>query len=130
MSDSPSLARAKNVALRYLAARARSEAQVRDRLRRAELGLEADAAVAWLVGLGYLDDVAYARSRAIALGAGSRASSSAAASPRTPWRGRSGFETTRLRERAPGVILPAPCAAQPSPPPSSSPSPRARSTSR
>src|SRR6266545_2327844 len=68
MSDSPSLARAKNVALRYLAARARSEAQVRDRLRRAELGLEADAAVAWLVGLGYLDDVAYARSRARALG--------------------------------------------------------------
>jgi len=72
MSDSPSLARAKNVALRYLAARARSEAQVRDRLRRAELGLEADAAVAWLVGLGYLDDVAYARSRARALVAAGR----------------------------------------------------------
>ncbi len=67
MSDPAPLARAKNIALRYLAARARTEAQVRDRLARAELAGEADAVVAWLVGLGYLDDTAYAGSRARAL---------------------------------------------------------------
>lgn len=67
MPDSPPLARAKNIALRYLAARARTEAQVRDRLARAELAGEAGAVVAWLVGLGYLDDTAYAGSRARAL---------------------------------------------------------------
>jgi regulatory protein len=65
--DSPSLARAKNVALRYLAARARTEAQVRERVARAELSGEADAVVAWLVRLGYLDDAAYARARARSL---------------------------------------------------------------
>ena len=64
MADSPSLALAKDVALRYLAASARTEAQVRARLRRAELGEEADAVVAWLLRLGYLDDAAYARARA------------------------------------------------------------------
>jgi len=67
LSDPPALARAKDVALRFLAARARSEAQVRERLQRAELAREADAVVAWLVRLGYLDDAAYARFRARAL---------------------------------------------------------------
>jgi regulatory protein len=65
--DSPPLARAKNVALRYLAASARTEAQVRSRLARADLAAEADAVVAWLARLGYLDDAAYARARARAL---------------------------------------------------------------
>jgi regulatory protein len=65
--DSPPLARAKNVALRYLASRARTEAQVRARLARAELGGEADEVIAWLGRLGYLDDAAYARARARSL---------------------------------------------------------------
>ena len=67
MADSPSLARAKSIALRYLASRARTEAQVRARLVRAELADEADAVVAWLLRLGYLDDAAFARARARAL---------------------------------------------------------------
>jgi regulatory protein len=58
------LERAKAVALRYLAAAARTEAQVRARLARAELQAEADAVVAWLLRLKYLDDLAYARARA------------------------------------------------------------------
>ncbi len=61
------LARAKAIALRYLASRARTEAQVRGRLARAELAGEADEVVAWLLALGYLDDAAYARARALAL---------------------------------------------------------------
>jgi regulatory protein len=61
------LARAKDVALRYLAASPRTEAQVRARLARAELSRAADEVVAWLVRLGYLDDAAYARTRARAL---------------------------------------------------------------
>jgi regulatory protein len=66
-----SLARAKAVALRYLAAAARSEAQVRARLARAELAAEADEVVRWLAGLGYLDDGAWAAGRARTLvGAG------------------------------------------------------------
>lgn len=65
--DSPTLARAKNVALRYLATCARTEAQVRARLAKAELAAEADAVIAWLSRLGYLDDAAYARARARAL---------------------------------------------------------------
>jgi regulatory protein len=64
--DSP-LARARAVALRQLAARARTEAQIRARLSRDALDAEADATVAWLRGLGYLDDGAYARARARAL---------------------------------------------------------------
>jgi regulatory protein len=52
------------VALRYLAAAARTEAQVRARLARAELSAEADETVRWLLGLGYLDDAALARGRA------------------------------------------------------------------
>ena len=66
MEETP-LARAKAVALRQLAARPRTEAQVRARLARAELAAEADAVIAWLLGLGYLDDAAYARARARAL---------------------------------------------------------------
>jgi regulatory protein len=65
--DSASLRRAKALALRLLASRARTEAQVCARLARAELAAEADAVVAWLRGLGYLDDAAYARARARAL---------------------------------------------------------------
>ena len=65
--DSAPLDRAKSVALRYLAAQARTEAQVRARLARAELEGEADAVVAWLLRLGYLDDAAYALARARAL---------------------------------------------------------------
>jgi len=61
------LARAKALALRFLAQRARTEAQLRARLARAELGAQADEVVVWLRGLGYLDDTAYARSRARAL---------------------------------------------------------------
>jgi regulatory protein len=72
VADSPPLARAKDVALRYLAARARTEAQVRERLARAALSGEADGVVAWLATLGYLDDAAYARARARALVAGGR----------------------------------------------------------
>jgi len=67
VEDSPTAARAKGVALRFLAARARTVAQVRARLEREELGSEADAVVAWLARLGYLDDAAYARARARAL---------------------------------------------------------------
>jgi regulatory protein len=58
------LARAKAIALRQLAARARTEAQIRARLAREELAGEADAVVAWLRDLRYLDDDAYARIRA------------------------------------------------------------------
>jgi regulatory protein len=47
-----------------LALRARTEAQVRARLAREELAGEADDVVAWLRGLGYLDDAAYAGARA------------------------------------------------------------------
>ncbi|WP_242346266.1 regulatory protein RecX [Anaeromyxobacter terrae] len=65
--DAPPLARAKALALRFLASRARTEAQVRARLAKAELSAEADAVVGWLRGLGYLDDAAYARARARAL---------------------------------------------------------------
>jgi regulatory protein len=65
--DPPPLARAKTLALRYLATRARTEAQVRARLARAELAAEADEVVAWLLRLGYLDDAAYVRARARAL---------------------------------------------------------------
>jgi regulatory protein len=67
VADSPSLAHAKTVALRFLASRARTEAQLRARLVRAELADEADAVVAWLLRLGYLDDAAFARARARAL---------------------------------------------------------------
>ncbi|HEY6098025.1 MAG TPA: regulatory protein RecX [Anaeromyxobacter sp.] len=71
MPDQTPLDRAKAIALRYLAASARTEAQVRARLARAELAGEADAVVSWLLGLGYVDDAAYAATRARSLlGAG------------------------------------------------------------
>jgi regulatory protein len=47
-----------------LAARPRTEAQVRDRLARAGFAEEAGGVVTWLIGLGYLDDAAFARDRA------------------------------------------------------------------
>ncbi len=56
--------RAREIALRYLAAAARTEAQVRARLARAELSAEADETVRWLVGLGYLDDAKWAQGKA------------------------------------------------------------------
>ncbi|HYG68088.1 MAG TPA: RecX family transcriptional regulator, partial [Anaeromyxobacteraceae bacterium] len=67
------LERGKALALRFLAARARTEAQVRARLTKAELDEVADEVVAWLRGLGYLDDAAYARARARSLVARGRA---------------------------------------------------------
>lgn len=70
-SDPPQ-ARARALALRYLAASARTEAQVRARLEKAELGSQAGAVLAWLRGLGYLDDRAYAQARARALTAPGR----------------------------------------------------------
>jgi regulatory protein len=66
-ADQDPRARARAVALKYLAAAARSEAQLRSRLERAGLSAEADGVVAWLAGLGYLDDAAWARGRARAL---------------------------------------------------------------
>jgi regulatory protein len=46
---------------------------VRARLARAELAAEADEVVRWLLGLGYLDDEAYASARARALLSSGRA---------------------------------------------------------
>ncbi len=63
----PPLERAKAKALRLLAARPRTEAQIRDRLERDGLGEAAGEVVAWLGRLGYLDDAAYARARARSL---------------------------------------------------------------
>jgi regulatory protein len=60
-------ARARAIALRSLAARPRTESWVRARLGRAGLGEVAEEVVAWLRGLGYLDDVALAQARARAL---------------------------------------------------------------
>jgi regulatory protein len=65
--DRAPLARAKGVALRYLAAAARTESQIRARLAKAELAAEADEVIVWLSRLGYLDDGAYAKARARAL---------------------------------------------------------------
>lgn len=67
MAEETPLARAKAVALRYLAFAARTEAQVRARLAKDGLDAEADAVLGWLRALGYLDDAAYARARARAL---------------------------------------------------------------
>jgi regulatory protein len=61
------LARARAIALRSLAARARTEAWVRARLDRAGLGDVAGEVVDWLRGLGYLDDPSFARARARSL---------------------------------------------------------------
>jgi regulatory protein len=61
------------MALRALASRPRSEAEIRARLARAELAAEADDTVAWLARLGYLDDAAFARARARGLVTGGRA---------------------------------------------------------
>jgi regulatory protein len=65
--------RARAVALRYLAARARTEAQVRARLAKDGLEAEAEATLAWLRELRYVDDAALARARARALLAEGRA---------------------------------------------------------
>ncbi len=72
-SDDPRLARAKAIALRTLASRARTTSQIRARLAKDDLEDQADAVVAWLCGLGYLDDAAYARARARSLLAHGRA---------------------------------------------------------
>jgi regulatory protein len=50
-----------------LAARPRTESQIRERLVRAGFPDEAESVVEWLRGLGYLDDAAFARDRALAL---------------------------------------------------------------
>lgn len=65
--------RARAMALRALAARPRSEAELRARLVRAELAGEADETIAWLRRLGYLDDAAFARARARGLVTNGRA---------------------------------------------------------
>jgi regulatory protein len=55
-------ARALELAYRFINQRERSEAEVRRRLERAELGSEeVDAAIAELTELGYLDDTRFAR---------------------------------------------------------------------
>jgi len=71
MGGSP-LETAKAKALRLLAARPRTAAQIRERLSRDGLGEAAEEVVAWLAGLGYLDDAAYARARARSLTAPGR----------------------------------------------------------
>jgi regulatory protein len=66
------LERAREVALRTLAVAPRTEAQLRARLARAGLSEQAEAVVAWLHELRYLDDEAYARGRARAMVASGR----------------------------------------------------------
>jgi regulatory protein len=66
VTESPQ-SRARARALRLLAARPRTEAQLRDRLARAGFPEEAEGVVDWLRGLGYLDDAAFARDRATLL---------------------------------------------------------------
>ncbi|MEI7703830.1 MAG: regulatory protein RecX [Deltaproteobacteria bacterium] len=66
MNESPQ-SRARARALRILAARPRTEAQMRERLVRAGFADEADGVVAWLRELRYLDDAAFARDRAASL---------------------------------------------------------------
>jgi regulatory protein len=66
VTESP-LSRARARALRLLAARPRTEAQIRERLVRAGFADEAGEVVAWLRSLRYLDDAAYATDRAAAL---------------------------------------------------------------
>ncbi|MFO0581569.1 MAG: regulatory protein RecX [Anaeromyxobacter sp.] len=61
------LQRAKALALRAVARRAHTEAELRRKLAKAELDGEADAVMGWLAGLGYLDDRAFAAGRARAL---------------------------------------------------------------
>jgi len=58
--------------VRYLAAAARTERQVRARLKKAELSGQADGVIEWLRELRYLDDDAYARARARSLIASGR----------------------------------------------------------
>ncbi|HET8724324.1 MAG TPA: RecX family transcriptional regulator [Anaeromyxobacteraceae bacterium] len=59
--------RARARALRLLAARPRTEAQLRDRLNRAGFAEVAEETIAWVRGFGYVDDRAFARDRARAL---------------------------------------------------------------
>jgi regulatory protein len=66
-SENPPLARAKAIALRYLASRARTTSQVRARLAKDGLEDHADAVVEWLRRLGYLDDAAFALAAARSL---------------------------------------------------------------
>jgi regulatory protein len=63
--SSASSARAR--ALRLLAARPRTEAQIRDRLVEAGFADEVEGVVTWLKDLRYLDDAAFARDRAAGL---------------------------------------------------------------
>jgi regulatory protein len=66
LTDSPQ-SRARSRALRLLAARPRTEAQILERLVRAGFEAEAHGVVAWLRDLRYLDDDAFARDRAASL---------------------------------------------------------------
>jgi regulatory protein len=71
-SEESPLQKAKAKALRLLAERPRTAAQIRERLSRHGLGEAAEEVVAWLARLGYLDDAAYARARARSLTAPGR----------------------------------------------------------
>jgi regulatory protein len=72
VAEQTPLSRAKAIALRQLASRARTEAQIRARLAKDDLEAQADQVVAWLSRLGYLDDAAFARARARSLVASGR----------------------------------------------------------
>ncbi|HET6439831.1 MAG TPA: regulatory protein RecX [Anaeromyxobacter sp.] len=63
----PPIEAAKALSLRLLASRARTEAEIRTRLDRAEFRGQADEVLAWLRSLGYLDDAGLARARARSL---------------------------------------------------------------
>lgn len=65
------VSRAKAKALRLLASRPRTQSQIRERLERDGFSEAAGQVIAWLMRLGYLDDLSYARARARSLlGAG------------------------------------------------------------
>ncbi|MBI5070979.1 MAG: regulatory protein RecX [Deltaproteobacteria bacterium] len=67
MSDPTPEEQARALALRVLAFHARTEAQLRRRLRGAGYAAEQDAVVEWLRRLGYLDDRGWAEATARAL---------------------------------------------------------------
>jgi regulatory protein len=67
VSDESPLDRARSLCLRVLAFHSRTEQQLRRRLAGQGLEAEADAVVAWLLRLGYLDDAAWARATARSL---------------------------------------------------------------
>ncbi len=65
--ENPQIAKAKAKALRLLASRPRTVAQIRDRLAREGLSEASGEVIGWLTRLGYLDDAAFARARVSSL---------------------------------------------------------------